>query len=369
MSGDAGQIPLSLQPMDRNADVLWRVLDLIRERLPRKWSCRLKGEDVKLPTGHVDALIEISGPDDLRATLAAEIRLVAVTRELRNVVDQLRSIISGSGRSLAPIVVARYLSPSARNWLEGQQVSYADATGNLRIVLDSPGLFLRDAGSDRDPWRGPGRPRGTLHGAPAARVVRTLLDHRPPISMTALVEISKASTGATYRVVDFLEEEALIEREKRGPIVQVAWRSLLERWSKDYSFQVTNTVGSFLQPRGIPGLLESLRDVKQSYVVTGSLAAHNWAPYAPARLAMIYVTSVARFASEAGLRVVDSGANVLLAGAKYDVVFDRLVRVDGIRYAAPSQVAVDLLTGPGRNPAEAEMLMDWMQNNELEWRR
>lgn len=369
MSGDAGQIPLNLQPMDRDVDVLWRVVDLVRERLPRNWSCRLRGEEVKLPSGHVDALIEISSPDDHRATMAAEIRRVIVTRDLGNVVGQLRSLILDSGRSLEPLVVARYLSPSARDWLAAQQVSYADATGNLRIVLDHPGLFLRDAGSDRDPWRGPGRPRGTLHGEPAARVVRALLDHRPPISMTDLVEISEASTGATYRVVEFLEEEALIEREKRGPIVHVAWRPLIERWSKDYSFQKTNRVGSFLQPRGIPAFLESLRAAKLPYAVTGSLAAHHWAPYAPARLAMVYVRNISQFASETDLRVVDSGANVLLAGAKYDVVFDRIEQVDGIRFAPPSQVAVDLLTAPGRSPAEAEMLMDWMEHNEHQWRR
>jgi len=33
-------------------------------------------------------------------------------------------------------------------------------------------------------------------------------------------------------------------------------------------------------------------------------------------------------------------------------------------YAAPSQVAVDLLTNPGRGPAEGEELIDWMRSHE-----
>ena len=37
--------------------------------------------------------------------------------------------------------------------------------------------------------------------------------------------------------------------------------------------------------------------------------------------------------------------------------------------AAPSQVAVDLLTGPGRNPAEGQALLDWMENHECTWRK
>ncbi len=37
--------------------------------------------------------------------------------------------------------------------------------------------------------------------------------------------------------------------------------------------------------------------------------------------------------------------------------------------AAPLvQVAADLLTGPGRSPAETEALMEWMTSNEEAWR-
>jgi hypothetical protein len=36
--------------------------------------------------------------------------------------------------------------------------------------------------------------------------------------------------------------------------------------------------------------------------------------------------------------------------------------------ASPSQVAVDLLTGPGREPSEGEELLLWMKGNEAAWR-
>ncbi len=382
MNHDAGKLIPSLEPMERDADVLRRTVNLIQDLLPRGWSCRISGSEVELSPGHrADALIEVRSPDARQATLVADIRRAVVTRDLSHVVAQLQSLISSQDEllvplisshdeSLVPLVVARYLSPSAQSWLTEREVSYADATGNLRITVDSPGLYIRDTGANRDPWRGPGRPRGTLHGEPAARVVRALVDYRPPMSIPNLIKVSGASTGATYRVVEFLEEEALIERSKRGQITNVSWRPLIERWSKDYSFQGTNAVGRFLHPRGIPNLLDNLREVMgMRYAVTGSLAAHQWAPYAPARLATIYVDNIPQFASAVDLRMVDSGANVLLASAKHDVVFDRTQQADGVTFVAPSQAAVDLLTGPGRNPAEAEMLMDWMKEHEPEWRR
>jgi hypothetical protein len=84
---------------------------------------------------------------------------------------------------------------------------------------------------------------------------------------------------------------------------------------------------------------------------------------------MIYVDDMEHTAGELGLRSVDSGANVLLASGDYDVVFDRTVTHDGLTYVAPSQAAVDLMTGPGRSPAEATAVLDWMEVHEREWRR
>jgi hypothetical protein len=320
--------------------------------------------------GLIDAVVELTGPDQAKAVLVVEAKPSVLTRDLPSLVEQLRSHLDRFSESAAPMLVAPYLPPSARAWLEEQGVSYADATGNLRLVLERPAIFLRDRGADRDPWRGPGRPRGGLQGKSAARVVRALVDFFPPLSVPELVQRSGASTGATYRVVEFLEREALIDRMPRGPITAVAWRRMLQRWSADYSFQRSNTVSRHIQPRGLPVVMDRLAaspDLR--YAVTGSLAAQRLAPYADSRLAMLYVDDVEQVAQRLDLRAVDSGANVLLAATDYDVVFDRLVVIDGIKFVAPSQTAVDLLTGPGRSPAEAEALLDWMEAHERDWRR
>ena len=170
-------------------------------------------------------------------------------------------------------------------------------------------------------------------------------------------------------MVEFLSQEGLIERAPRGPITTVKWRRLLERWSEDYSFQRSNAVEAYLQPRGIPALLDELRASDElRYALTGSLAAQRLAPWAPPRLAMLYVDDPAIVAERLGLRAVDAGANVLLAVGDYDVVFDRTVVADDVNFVAPSQTAVDLLTAPGRGPAEAQALLEWMRTHESDWR-
>lgn len=360
----------SAPPLDREVDVLRLVVALIEERLPRGWQVKLK-RGAPSPGGKTDSLIRLVSPQGDDVTLVVEVKKTFLTRDLQKVVEQLRSYasVADEGR-IIPLLIARYLAPPSQAWLTDQDVSYADATGNIRISLDRPALFLRDVGASKDPWRGPGRPRGTLIGQPPARVVRALADFQPPYSVPQLVALSGASTGATYRVVEFLEEQALVERAPRGSIELVLWRKILERWGKDYGFLRSNGVRRYLQPRGIPALMGGLAAVQDvRYAVTGSLAAQKWAPYAPPRSAMIYADDPDRLAAELDLREVDKGANVLIATSTFDVVFERTQSYDGVRIVAPSQAVVDLMTGPGRNPAEAQALIEWMENNVKKWRR
>jgi hypothetical protein len=358
-------------PPGREVDVLRRALALVEQRLPAGWTLAIE-EEVRLGDLRVDALVELQAPDGSRTVLMVEVKRELATRDVANILEQLELASERLDRPVRaqPMVIARYLSASTRERLEQRGAAYADATGNLRIVLERPALFLRDTGAQRDLWRGPGRPRGSLKGSPAARVVRALVDFAPPFTVPELVQRSGASTGATYRVVEFLEQEALIERQPRGQITTADWRALLERWSEDYGFQASNTVVSYLAPRGLSTLAEALRGTPElRYVLTGSLAAERFAPYAPSRLAAVYVDRLDQVAERLDLREVDTGANVLLATSDYDVVFERSQDIDGLRLAAPSQVAADLLTAPGRGPTEAQALLDWMEANEPAWRR
>jgi hypothetical protein len=138
---------------------------------------------------------------------------------------------------------------------------------------------------------------------------------------------------------------------------------------RDYGFAQSNTVATFLEPRGLATLTARLvGGAELDYVLTGSLAAERFSAYAPARLAMLYVRDIASAAALLELRETTAGANVALAAGDYGVVFERTIVVDGLRLAAASQVAVDLLTGPGRNPSEAVALLEWMEQSEPAWR-
>ena len=171
-------------------------------------------------------------------------------------------------------------------------------------------------------------------------------------------------------MVELAEAENLLERAPRGPIRAVRWRALLERWSRDYRLAAPGVERRLLAARGVDDVLNRLRDADSlHYVVTGSLAARRLAEYAPARLAMIIVDDPTAAEQKLDLREVDAGGNVVLLRRDDDAVFERSVVENGVRFAAPSQVAVDLLNGPGRNPSEGAALLDWMEAHEDAWRR
>lgn len=347
-------------------------IDALRDRLPASWGLESRSEIAIDGGRRLDAELRLTSPDGADMLVLVEAKRLINTRDVPVVLEALQRAAATytANEGVRLMVMARYLPSATRDRIASAGAGYADATGNLLLACDRPALFLRDRGADKDPWRGPGRPRGTLRGAPAARVVRALADFAPPYTVPELVERAAASTGATYRVVEFLEGEGLLERQRRGPIREVKWRALLERWSQDYGFTASNTVQTFLEPRGLTALTERLAQLPElDYVVTGSLAGGRVAAYAPARLAALYVRDLAQAAEALELRRVDSGTNVALAAGKFDVVFERAELFDGVRMAAASQVGVDLLTGPGRNPSEATALLDWMERDERAWRR
>ena len=345
-----------------------RVAVMVRDRLPATWKIResFNGfRDKRRP----DLEIEIQVPDGQRIRLVVEVKRTVERRDVGAVARQLRAL-TGSAETV-PVVAAQYLAPSVRDALTEDGLSYADATGNLRIVADAPALFIADRGQDRDPWR-KGRPRGTLKGEPAARVARALLDFDRAWRVRELIAASGASNGATYRVLEYLQGEDLVSK-KEDRYVVTDWERLLRQWSSEAPFTSSTHSVSFIEPRGVGYFLNKVaKGAPFPVAVTGSFAASEWATYAPAKAAYVYVSSIEDAAERWGLRPNDVAPNVVLLEPgsvdAFQFVNTEPSR-DGYPVAAPAQVAADLLNGPGREPAEGEYLIAWMKENEKRWRR
>jgi hypothetical protein len=349
----------------RESDLLRMLVESLRARLPRGWKVSVRPSPA-IGNRRPDGLLEVASPNGERAVVLLEAKLGLEPRQVEPLVRMLEEALVDVDVPATdkgpPLVVARFISPRARSLLEERDASYADATGNIRLALERPAVFIQSIGAATNPWREV-RDLRSLKGRSAARVVRALCDLRPPFGVRDLVERAGASAGSTVRVLEFLEREALIVRDERKQVTEVLVSDLIQRWATDFRFSEQNAVRAAFEPRRLDDVLERLRGTERRYAVTGSFAAARVAPYAESRLLAVYADEADDLIAELGLRVGMSQSNVWVAEPPDDLPFVRTWDRDGLRYSALSQVACDLVDMPGRSPSEAEELLSWMEAN------
>jgi hypothetical protein len=351
-----------LSNMDNLDNILIRNgISELRLRLPAGWTV---SEPSLGAVAGVDATVSVTAPDRRECSLGLEAKARLEPKGVRTLVDVVAKL-----RPQTPlVVVARFLSARTRERLREVDLGYIDLTGNIRIAIPTPGLYIETQGASEDPDREE-RPARSLRGVKAGRIVRALTDRKQPPGVRELAKGTKIDAGYVSRVLAFLDSEALVTRVGRGRTQGVDWPALLRRWAQEAPLESRGTVRTYLEPRGQSAHLARLAHSDERYVVTGSVAAATLAPLAPARLATIWIRDAAAAATRLNLRPAESGANVLLIEPNDDWVFEGALQQNGIWYAAPSQLAADLLTSPGRGPAEGEEMISWMQANEEKWRQ
>jgi hypothetical protein len=364
---------VSANTRDQETDLVDAAVVRLNTYLPPGWTAERSSLTIGGPNGResslVDPVINLQGGANARATFAVEARRSIAPRD----VDRLLAGLSRTFRSFANVdvlIVAPWLSARTQERLRNEGLSYIDLTGNAWIAVQHPAVFIRTAGATRNP-----EPRerdvARLRGPKAGRLVRMLIDVRPPYGVRQLAEATELTPGYVSRLLDALDREALVDRSRKGEVEAVDYPALLRRWVDTYDVLKTNKAQRFIAPEGAARALERLRDVTAGgrNAVTGSFAAVRLAPVAAPALLLIYVEDISRTTTALNLLPADEGANVVLLRPFDRVVWDRVAAEDGITYVAPSQAAADCLTGTGRMPSEGEALLKWMTDSEDRWRR
>lgn len=357
----------------QETEIIDAVVARLRAQMPGRWRLSVSSARARVHDWAPDAWFELSlgqakcrlavevkprvRPNDLESWLFREVR----DRGMSQTPDDIASAAN------ARMFMSRFLTPRAREVLTRAGWNYADTTGNVRIALDHPAVFVLLQGLSRDP--DPiDQPLRALRGGAAGRVVRALLDLLPPYGVRELAGRAGVSPAMVSRVVTLLADDAIATRSETGGVQRVDWRALLSRWSEDYAFARSNHVVAYLDLRGRPAVLDGLRRTQIRYAITGAYAAEQLRTVAASPRLAVYTDQPAQLAEALGLVAKKSPATVLMAAPYDPVVFERTRMSDGLCFAAPSQVAVDLLTGGDRDPQIAESLIEWMGENERVWR-
>lgn len=344
-------------------------VDWLRSRLPENWEIGPTSRQMPTPrSGRVDAAIDLKSPNGIYTTVVVEAKKSFSPRDVDQLLGSLGRTLRNLAGNIPILVVSPWLSDGSRKRLRSEGINYIDLTGNSLLRLDNPTVFIETEGAWKDPSPLP-RGRARLQGPKAGRVVRTLVDIHPPYGVRELAAASQLTPGYVSRLLATLDAEALVERTTRGGIVSVDIGGLIRRWANSYDSFRTNQAVTYLAPLGASQTLVRLVSIRQRTAVTGSFAAARLAAVAGSALLIIYCDDPAAVADELELIPTDEGANVVLLKPFDPVVWERTSVEAGVRYVAPSQVAVDCLTGNGRMPAEGEAILQWMTDNEELWRQ
>ncbi len=323
----------------------------LQRRLPAGWS--VGAREAPGPKSGLDGVYTVTAPDGRAAELAVQVQARLDPRRAAEVAPRLRAAAAGR----PAVVVSAWLSAPTRDRLQEQGVHVIDLSGNIRVAVSDPGLYVEAAGAEQDPE--PEGHRVTLRGVLAGRLVRTLAAAPPPLGIRALAAAVGGSPGYTSKVVAELDAAGAVDRGADGKVQRVHLRRLLTRWAEEAPLERRAQRSAWLDPRGLSALLRRLPAWEGAYAITGSLAAARLAPIAPPRLASVWVGDPAAFARGLGLRPADAGANVLLLVPEDPRTLDEVeIGSDGLRYAVRAQVVADLLSGPGRSPEEAEAVLE-----------
>ena len=326
-------------------------VERLRALIPDDWTVTVAHRQADL------GVVSISADDGTEATVSVVTRDRLEPRDI----DRL-PLPEGP-----TIVSAKWLSPRSRDLLRNAQIGFLDQTGNVEVRLRRPALYVRASGSSNDPNPkpviGP-----TLRGPRVWALMRTLIDVTPPYTAGDLASALGIDDGYVSRVLQTLADEQLISRRPRGPVTEVQWEPLLRRLATTYSLFDSNETSTWVAAAGPDQMLrDAIAARARRWAVTGSFVASSIATMAAPEVAVVFTDDPERFAKSVRLLPTRIGANVILAKPYDPIVFQRGWPGADFPSVSVGQLAIDMLAGSSRMPAEGQAVIDWMRRDQSRW--
>ncbi len=350
--------PTSRSSAPRNVHLVTEILTTLTGRLEEHQGAVVEAE-LRRDDGTTMLMVRLTSGLCADALLAVWVHERIDPRRIAQLVSEAEEYADTFTPPAAVVIASAFLPVRARQILGDLQTGYIDTTGNVIVRDVPPPGAASGAGAVHDPWApSRGIELRTLSRRATGRCLRALLDGPPPTTIAALAAAAGASPRTAGRVLAYLADQGALDRPARGDIAaNLDAASVLALWAVDYRQMGTNRPCWFTAPGIIEDIAALLRATTAPYAVTGALAAWYYRTILPVDWVTVYVPDAAA-ATTWGLQEPDPAGNMLLLEPYDPVVFERTVDCYGIRCVAPAQLAIDLLTGPGREPSQADYLID-----------
>lgn len=327
----------------------------------------LDGREVAIgPRGRVDAIIEalVAGQP---LQLIVEAKREAYPRDVRETIWQLRNNLAHlpeSTREVVPFLVARAISPGARDILREEGIGFYDMGGTLYIPAKHAFVHI-----DRPAPRKSSKIFESVFQGRKARVVQAVFARREDwLSVKEIAEETEVSPATASATLSEMERREWVDVEGAGPTKLRRLRSprlLLDAWAiyiadqkppKMERYYVQGAEADEVAQR----LDQACLEADAAYAVTSEAAAQAYAPYL-SNISQVRCRITPGPKQRDALEIlrarpVTEGWNlaVIETRARGDVTVGE--RIAGISLAPPLQVYLDLLQGSGRSKEMATHL-------------
>lgn len=318
-------------------------------------------QDVDLGEGsRADAVATVTLLGGAVHTLVIEAKANAEPRRARDAARQLKGYLHALTQPGAPqpvgVVGAPYISDRAAAVLATYGVGYLDLAGNARIAVGP--VYVERSGTPNP--HADDRPLASLFAPKTSRVARALLAH--PTRLWRLQELADevdVSLGLVAKAKASLLDGEYARDTPDGLTLADpdglldAWLAADRRRPKLRGYYALDPLRETERRVADAARAAGVRAVLTAFSGTERVAPH--VRYSRADI-IVDADALDEVAERAGLRPVDTGANVRLHEPYDDGVFYGARDVEGLPIAHPVQLVLDLMREKGRGEEAADFV-------------
>jgi hypothetical protein len=337
---------IELEVVKRIKEVLGKVKFVDEERVIVKTDSRDQYDIlVVIPSGKM--IIEVKANVDLKA------------RDINRLIERWNK---NNNTNDYGIVAAPYLSLAARKAIMKADMGYLDLTGNTFISTGN--IFIHIDDVKKNPFKLSKGSKNVFKRSSyvSGKILRCILNMKnEPWRTTLLAKDISVSASRVHEVKEFLLQEDLIDKDKRGFILKDPKR-LIRMWAEEY----TKTSGYSIECYSIDkaGITENnLRllseEIAFEYALTGFAGGARYSPTVRYNKVHFYVDveSVDEIIQRLELKKVDKGGNVSILIPDDPSFLLYAQKINGDMVVSEVQAYLDLMGLAARGEEMAENIL------------
>ncbi len=295
------------------------------------------------------------------ATLLTEAKKEIYPRDARQMVWRSREIVRRSSHPVKAqqqvyFLIARSISPGAKDILRNERVGYYDSGGSLFLPASNIYVCV-----DKPLPKGMSRSIRSVFSGRRAQVLHAiLLRNGESFGVTDIAKQARVSAATASQVLKELEKFDWVVSYGKGPTKRRHLQepgALLDAWVKQMAVMPPLSMRRYFVPTVRAGSLaerfaEACAARNVDYAITHEEAGQQYAPFLSAvsqvRCRLLFSSAAEQVLSELDARQVDQGANLAIIEtlSPGELLFRRFV--NGMWLASAVQVYLDLMRGEGR---------------------